>query len=110
MNARAYVHFLITGGRLFVYGTLMRGGEAAFKLAGARFLGACRTRPQYELRVLGEDFEALARGGGEAVPGELYEVSFEHLLELDAWEYSIYERDYIHLEDRSVADAYVLRR
>ena len=110
MNARAYVHFLITRGRLFVYGTLMRGEEAAFKMDGARLIGRCRTQPWYELCVLGDDFEALARGGKDAVLGELYEVSFEKLLELDAWEYSIYERGYIHLEDGSVADAYVLRR
>lgn len=109
MNERTYVHYLLSGGRIFVYGTLMRGEEAHFKLRGAKFLGATRTAPAYELRTLGNDFEALAHGGQEAVPGELYQVSFEKLLELDDWEYSIYARQYIRLEDGSVADAYVLR-
>lgn len=109
MDARAYVHYLLTGGRLFVYGTLMRGEEAHGKLRGARFLGEARTRPRYGLRTLGDDFEALVQGGRDAVPGELYEVSLAKLLELDEWEYDIYLRDYIYLEDGSVADAYVLR-
>lgn len=110
MDVRDYVHFCITEGRLFVYGTLMRGEEAAFKLRSARFLGEVRTCPKYSLETLGDDFEALARGGTEAVPGELYQVTFDKLRELDDWEYSIYVRDYVYLEDGSVADAYLLRR
>lgn len=109
MNPRDCVHFCVTQGRLFVYGTLMRGEEAAFKLRDSVFLGVVRTAPKFKLEVLGDDFEALARGGRDAVPGELYQVTFDKLLELDDWEYSIYAREYIHLEDGSVADAYVLR-
>lgn len=109
MDARAYVHYLLTGGRLFVYGTLMRSEEAHGKLHGARFLGPVRTRPRYGLRTLGYDFEALVEGGREAVPGELYQVSFDKLLELDEWEYDIYSRDYVYLQDGGVADAYLLR-
>lgn len=109
MDARAYVHFLLTQGRLFVYGSLMRGQEAHFKLKGTRFLGATRTVPRYRLKVLGKDFEAIVPGGSDAIPGELYEVSFDKLLELDDWEYNIYTRQYIHVDDGSVCDAYVLR-
>lgn len=109
MGARAYVHFLLTQGRLFVYGSLMRGGEAHSKLRGSRFLGETRTLPRYQLKVLGKDFEAIVPGGNDAIPGEVYQVSFEKLLELDDWEYDIYVREYIHVEDGSVCDAYVLR-
>lgn len=87
----------------------MRGEEAAFKLEGARFLRDARTCPNYSLETLGDDFEALARGGRKAIPGELYQVTFDKLCELDDWEYSIYVRDYVYLEDGSVADAYLLR-
>jgi gamma-glutamylcyclotransferase (GGCT)/AIG2-like uncharacterized protein YtfP len=110
VDARAYVHFLLTGGRIFVYGTMMQGEEAHFKLRGSRFLGKTRTVPRFRLETLGDDFEGLAHGGDQAVPGELYQVSFDKLLELDDWEYDIYAREYIHVEDGSVCDAYVLRR
>ena len=109
MNARAYVHYLLTGGRTFVYGTLMCGEEAHDKMHGARFLAQICTEPQYSLKTLADDFEALVRGGRDSIPGELYQVSFEKLLELDRWEYEIYVRDYVYLEDGSVADAYLLR-
>lgn len=110
MNARGFVHYLLTEGRLFVYGTLMRGEQAHGKLkGGARFLGKARTSPRFRLVVLGEDFEGIARGGDDAIPGELYEVSYDKLLELDDWEYDIYARQYIRLEDGSLCDAYVLR-
>ena len=109
MDARAYVHYLLTGGRIFVYGTLMRGEEAHDKMQGARFLGDVCTEPQYSLKTLGDDFEALVGRGSDSIPGELYQASFTKLVELDAWEYDIYVRDYIYLEDGSVADAYVLR-
>lgn len=109
MNARAYVHFLLTEGRVFVYGTLMRGEEAHAEMRGARFLGVTRTLPRYHLKVLGDDFEAIVPGGREAISGELYQVSFGKLCELDDWEYDIYVREYIHIEDGGVCDAYVLR-
>lgn len=109
MDARAYVHYLLTSGRIFVYGTLMSGEEAHDKMRDARFLGEVRTEPQYSLRTLADDFEALVRGGQDSIDGELYQVSFAKLLELDEWEYDIYSRDYVYLEDGSVADAYVLR-
>lgn len=109
MNARDYVHFLLTEGRVFVYGTLMRGEEAHAQMTGSRFLGATRTSSRYRLEILGNDFEAIVPGGEEAIPGELYQVSFEKLGELDDWEYDIYVREYIHIEDGNVCDAYVLR-
>jgi gamma-glutamylcyclotransferase (GGCT)/AIG2-like uncharacterized protein YtfP len=61
--------------RLFVYGTLMRGGPRHRALAGQRFLGAARTLPHYTLFDLGAYPGLVASPeGGQAVHGELYEV------------------------------------
>jgi gamma-glutamylcyclotransferase (GGCT)/AIG2-like uncharacterized protein YtfP len=61
--------------RLFVYGTLKRGGCRHGPLAAQRFLGEARTRPAYALLDLGA-YPGLVPcpGGGQAVAGELYEV------------------------------------
>jgi len=61
--------------RLFVYGTLMRGGPRHPVLAGQRFLGEVRTRPGYALLDLG-DYPGLVPHGpaGLSVRGEWYEV------------------------------------
>lgn len=107
---RKIVHHALTEGRLFVYGTLMRGEEAHHKLRGCRFLGEVNTASKYRLEKLGEDdFEALVEKGTGCVSGELYEVTLEKLAELDDWEYDIYERDYVRLADGGIADAYILR-
>lgn len=106
---RKYVHHALTQGRLFVYGTLMQGGEAHRKLEGCPFLGAMSTAPAYRLVKLGEDFEGLMEGGSERVPGEIYLVTLDKLDELDDWEYDIYERDYVRLAGDRIADAYILR-
>jgi gamma-glutamylcyclotransferase (GGCT)/AIG2-like uncharacterized protein YtfP len=62
--------------RLFVYGTLMRGGSRHQALDGQRFLGEARTRPGYALLDLGE-YPGLVerRHCGQPVRGELYEVA-----------------------------------
>jgi gamma-glutamylcyclotransferase (GGCT)/AIG2-like uncharacterized protein YtfP len=66
--------------KLFVYGTLMRGGCRHHALADQVFLGSALTRPWYLLYDLGEHpgmvFPAT---GGRAVKGELYEVEAARL-------------------------------
>jgi gamma-glutamylcyclotransferase (GGCT)/AIG2-like uncharacterized protein YtfP len=106
---RKFVHHALTGGRLFVYGTLMRGEEAHHKLHGCPFLGSIDTTPEYQLVKLGDDFEGLVENGTERVRGELYLVTLDKLAELDDWEYDIYARDYVQLAGGGVADAYILR-
>lgn len=95
-----------TSSRLFVYGTLMRGEEAHHKLNGAQFLGKVNTAPRYRLNRIDNDFYEMT-SGNESVPGELYEVTSDLLQSIDEWEYSIYYRKEIELEDGSFAYAYM---
>jgi gamma-glutamylcyclotransferase (GGCT)/AIG2-like uncharacterized protein YtfP len=62
--------------RLFVYGTLMRGGCRHHVLAGQRWLGLALTEPRYLLHHFGEHPGIVrADRDGLAVHGELYEVA-----------------------------------
>jgi gamma-glutamylcyclotransferase (GGCT)/AIG2-like uncharacterized protein YtfP len=92
---------------LFVYGTLRSGEEAAFKMEGAQLLGECLTSPRYRL-VQKPSFLGLV-DGDESVPGELYAVSPEKLMELDEWEDNIFRRSSITLRDGRIADCYKLQ-
>jgi gamma-glutamylaminecyclotransferase len=95
--------------RLFVYGTLQRGEPAHRLLEAARFVGAARTAPGFELVDFG-DYPALARGGGGQIAGELYEVMAEVLVAIDVYEGcpDLYVRERIELSDGSQAEAYLL--
>lgn len=73
------------GARVFVYGTLMRGGANHGLLAGAAFLGTHRTARAYRLVGLGPYPGALA-GGRTALSGEVYRVSPRALARLDRLE------------------------
>jgi broad specificity phosphatase PhoE/gamma-glutamylcyclotransferase (GGCT)/AIG2-like uncharacterized protein YtfP len=72
--------------RLFVYGTLKRGGVRHVALAGQLLLGAARTTPRYELLDLGAYPGLVRAAAGRPVEGELYEVGLETLPGLDAAE------------------------
>jgi gamma-glutamylcyclotransferase (GGCT)/AIG2-like uncharacterized protein YtfP len=73
--------------RLFVYGTLMRGGRNHALLAGQRFLREAVTRPNYRLCEVGA-YRGLVRADidGRAIPGELYEIDRRLIRELDELE------------------------
>jgi gamma-glutamylcyclotransferase (GGCT)/AIG2-like uncharacterized protein YtfP len=73
--------------RLFVYGTLKRGGSRHVALASQRFLGEAKTAASYALHDLG-DYPGLvaAPGDGDVVHGELYEVDCALVDWLDAME------------------------
>jgi molybdenum cofactor cytidylyltransferase len=73
--------------RLFVYGTLMRGGLRHEVLCDQRFLREAVTRPKYLLFDLGP-YPGLvaAPTGGRAVHGELYQVERGLVPRLDAIE------------------------
>lgn len=86
--------------RLFVYGSLKRGGRHHDQLAGARFVGLAETGPGYRLEQLGE-YPALVRirdaSSAASVKGELFEVDASQLPALDAFEGDAYMRGQITL-------------
>ncbi|GAA3036118.1 gamma-glutamylcyclotransferase [Streptosporangium longisporum] len=69
--------------RMFVNGQAMSGGSLNDALAGARFLGPAETAPRYRFYSVRDEFPGLSPvpDGGHAVPGELYEVTYEILRE-----------------------------
>ena len=95
--------------RLFVYGTLKRGGLAAGRMHGASFEGLVTTAAGYALYDLG-DYPALAKDDEGIVEGEVYLVTAEHLAELDRYEGypELYRREAVPLADGSLAEAYVM--
>lgn len=72
--------------RVFVYGTLKRGGENHEWLAGQRFLGAARTLPQYRMFDLGGHPGMIIDEQGIAIEGEVWEVDEAALTRLDVLE------------------------
>ena len=73
--------------RLFVYGTLKRGGTNHRELAGQHFLGMARSAPGYRLYHLGE-YPGLVPDPADqhGVVGEVWQVSPAALAALDAFE------------------------
>ncbi len=73
--------------RLFVYGTLKRGGSNRRQLDGQRFLGEAHTPPGYTLYSLG-DYPGLVPEADDrhGVKGELWEVDDATVARLDEFE------------------------
>ncbi len=73
--------------KIFVYGTLKRGGSNTHYLAGQRFVGEARTEPKYRMYGL-DGFPGLVEvgTGGLSVKGEIWEVDAPCLSELDRLE------------------------
>ncbi|MDQ2695481.1 MAG: gamma-glutamylcyclotransferase [Pseudomonadota bacterium] len=71
--------------RVFVYGTLRRGGSNHRWLRGAPRLGAHRTAAQFTLLDLGP-YPAAVAGGRTALRGEVYAVDAARLALLDRLE------------------------
>jgi gamma-glutamylcyclotransferase (GGCT)/AIG2-like uncharacterized protein YtfP len=96
--------------RLFVYGTLMRGGSNSRLLARSAFVGPARTGGGFRLFSLGA-FPAMARAkDGDAVVGEVYEIDAPTLADCDRLEGHprFYRREPIRLDDGSEAIAYLI--
>lgn len=95
--------------RLFVYGTLKRGGVAAERMRGAIFDGSVVTARGYALYDFG-DYPALVADRDGVVAGEVYLVTADHLSELDRYEGypELYRRELVPLSDGSLAEAYVM--
>lgn len=70
---------------LFVNGTLMRGLPLHRNLAGAEFLGACRTAAAYRVYSIGDVHPGMFQvgEGGVSVAGELYRVPPEVLRQVE---------------------------
>jgi len=96
---------------VFVYGTLMRGERNHPLLQRARFIGAAKTGPFFELVSLGW-CPAMIPGGTTEVMGELYAVDSETLSDLDRLENhpDWYTRTLIRLSDGSEVQTYVMPR
>ncbi|WP_326821012.1 allophanate hydrolase-related protein [Streptosporangium sp. NBC_01756] len=69
--------------RMFVNGQAMSGGSLNTALSGARFVGPAETAPRYRFYSVRDEFPGLYQvtSDGHAVPGELYEVTYEILRE-----------------------------
>jgi gamma-glutamylcyclotransferase (GGCT)/AIG2-like uncharacterized protein YtfP len=84
--------------RLFVYGSLKRGGRHHAELGGAAFLGEARTAPGYGLEAVGEYWALVERPGlSGSVSGELFEVDEPLLARLDQFEGDDYRRGVVRL-------------
>jgi len=92
--------------RLFVYGSLKRGGRHHEELAGATFLGEAETVPGYRLEALGEYWAlvpVVRPAPGDVVQGEVFEVPLAKLPALDAFEGDAYIRAPLALRGGSPA-------
>lgn len=95
--------------RVFVYGTLLSGQCNHRLLRTARFLGAARTTPRFQMHSLGL-YPGVVEGGSQAIAGELYEVDETGVAMLDRLEGhpDFYRRTVIELDDGAVASTYLL--
>jgi gamma-glutamylaminecyclotransferase len=86
--------------RVFVYGTLKRGGSNHSYLAGQQFLGPARTAPGFTLYSLG-DYPGMVRAPADpaGVAGELWAVDIGCLRRLDKLE-GVTERLYARVAIR----------
>lgn len=87
--------------RVFVYGTLKRGGENHGWIAKQRFIAAARTLPLYRMYDLGGYPGMIEAADGLAIQGEIWEVDEAGLTQLDVLEDTDggeYERVLVQLE------------
>ena len=94
--------------KLFVYGSLLQGEAAHFRLRGARLIARARTEAAFTLIDMGA-YPALVEAGDTAVAGEIYAVDAALLVELDEYEEApgVYQRRALRVEGHAVV-AYVL--
>ena len=75
--------------RIFVYGTLKRGGRFSYYLRSQRFVGEARTEPRYRLVDCGGYpgmYPAGVEEEGRSIEGEIWEVDEPCRRELDVLE------------------------
>lgn len=94
--------------KVFVYGSLRKGGALNGALETSECVGAFKTKPEYSLYSLGA-FPALVANGKTAVVGEVYDVSPFILSYLDRIEGhpDMYRRTPIELDDGTEVEVYL---
>lgn len=97
--------------KLFVYGTLKRGGRLNAALEGQKFVKEITTNAEFTLYNTGW-YPAMCTGGSTAIKGELWEINEALVPRLDSIEGhpELFKRSEIELEDGSKATAYVYNR
>ena len=101
--------------KIFVYGTLKRGGRAGDMLRGQQFIGEAQTIPEYMLFGNPRIYPMLYRVGpqtGVSVKGEVYDIDDRMLQRLDAYESypSLYDRQQVELTNGETVTAYIPRK
>ncbi|MBK9992050.1 MAG: gamma-glutamylcyclotransferase [Verrucomicrobia bacterium] len=100
--------------KIFVYGTLKRGGSNHSLLAGQKFVTLAHTQPLYRLYAL-SSYPAMieAPQNGRSIEGEIWEIEAARLPALDQLEdvaHGMYKRVPIlllPLEDTLAVEGYV---
>jgi len=77
--------------KLFVYGTLVKGGTLSNHMQGCSYLGDC-TLKDHALYMVCDWYPGLVEEAGQITLGELYEVPDEKIGHIDAVEGSQYRR------------------
>jgi len=98
---------------LFVYGTLKRGKKNHYALVNAHYLNESYTSPDYLLVDLGT-YPGMVKKPQEgfSVQGELFQIPYELLVELDKIEDApfLFNLELITLADGSKAFAYLYKQ
>jgi gamma-glutamylaminecyclotransferase len=92
--------------RVFVYGTLKRGGENHEWIKAQTFVASARTKPLYRMYDLGGYPGMIRSENGLAIEGEVWDVDEAGLTRLDVLEDTEggeYERVLIELEGEFAA-------
>jgi gamma-glutamylcyclotransferase (GGCT)/AIG2-like uncharacterized protein YtfP len=95
--------------RLFLYGTLKRGGRNHRLMAGQAFAGPAATAPRYRLFDLGPFPGLVEAASGVSVRGELWDVTPECLAALDCFEgtdVGLFRRAEVELADGTRVQGY----
>lgn len=97
--------------RLFIYGTLKKGGRLHRHMEGQKFIGKVKTAPKYRLYAVGwfpglYELPSEDDDVGKSIEGELYEVDDECLARLDRVEGvpSLYQRRAVTVQNAPASD------
>jgi gamma-glutamylcyclotransferase (GGCT)/AIG2-like uncharacterized protein YtfP len=95
---------------LFVYGLLLAGEREHHLIAGAEFVGAAVTAPEYTLVDL-DFYPALLASGSVSVVGELYLVDRKQRFTVDVKKEVpiLFQRITVRLADGSHAETYAMK-
>lgn len=99
--------------RVFVYGTLKRGGENHHWIEAQRLVGLAKTKPLYRMHDLGGYPGMVRHSQGLSIEGELWDVDPAGLARLDVLEDVAggeYERVPVELEGDEPAEGYLYLR